>query len=80
MSILQIFEVVIHSIQHNKVRSILAGFGVAWGIFILILLLGAGKGFQDGINSIFNVFAQKSMVLYSGSVSKALNGNLSSKL
>ena len=75
-----IFEEVIHSIQHNKARSILAGFGVAWGIFILILLLGAGKGFQDGINAIFNVFAQKSMVLSSGSISKTIKGNNEGKV
>jgi putative ABC transport system permease protein len=77
---MQVFEEVMHSIQHNKVRSILAGFGVAWGIFILILLLGTGKGFQDGINSIFNVFAQKSLVLNSGSISKVVKGSNEGKV
>lgn len=36
---------VFSSISQNKVRTILAGFGIAWGIFILVVLLGVGQGF-----------------------------------
>ena len=46
--------------------------GIAEEFFIYILLLCAGKGFQDGINAIFNVFGQKSMVLSSGSIPKTV--------
>lgn len=67
---MQIFEEVIHSIQHNKVRSILAGFGVAWGIFILMLLLGTGKGFQEGIFNLFGIFAKNSFFIYGGQVAE----------
>ncbi|QZE15558.1 hypothetical protein K4L44_06915 [Halosquirtibacter laminarini] len=51
------------SIKQNKTRSVLAGFGVAWGIFILILLLGAGNGFQEGILQLFSSFAKNSMFM-----------------
>lgn len=55
---------VFNSIRQNKIRTILAGFGVAWGIFILVILLGVGQGFQNGVMSMFDIFAQKSMYVY----------------
>lgn len=59
------------SIKQSKTRSILAGFGVAWGIFILIILLGTGKGFQQGILKLFSSFAQNSIWIYGGQVSES---------
>ncbi|MDC9722856.1 MAG: ABC transporter permease [Urechidicola sp.] len=59
------------SITQSKTRSILAGFGVAWGIFILILLLGTGKGFQQGIMQLFHSFAKNSLWVYGGQVSES---------
>lgn len=66
---IQILEA-FNSIKQSKTRSILAGFGVAWGIFILILLLGTGKGFQQGILQLFNAFAKNSIWIYGGQVSE----------
>lgn len=69
------------SIQENKIRSILAGLGVIWGIFILILLLGVGKGFQNGIFQLFNSFAKNSIWIYGGQVSETtLNKSTAEKL
>jgi putative ABC transport system permease protein len=62
-----------HSIKENKVRTILSGFGISWGILILVVLLGTGKGFQDAIMSMFSVFAQKSIYVYGGSTSMKYN-------
>lgn len=58
------------SLSQNKSRSILAGFGVTWGIFILILLLGTGRGFQEGILQLFSAFAKNSIWVYGGQVSE----------
>lgn len=43
-NIMETLREIIHSIQQNKVRSFMSGFGIMWGIFILVLLLGVGKG------------------------------------
>ena len=67
---------VFNSIRRNKVRSTLAGFSVAWGIFILMVLLGVGQGFRNGVMDLFSVFAQKSMFVYGGVTSEKF-GNMS---
>ena len=43
---------IIHSIQQNKVRTFMSGFGIMWGIFILVLLLGVGKGVEYGVQDL----------------------------
>lgn len=58
------------SIRHNRVRVFLSGFGVSWGILILVLMLGAGQGFQEAVMKMFSVFAQKSMYVYGGETSQ----------
>ena len=58
-----------HSMRSNKVRTILSGFGIAWGILILVVLLGAGQGFQDSVMNLFSPYAQKSIYIYGGSTS-----------
>lgn len=54
------------SIRLNPMRNVLTGFGVAWGVFILVILLGAGKGLQEGVMRIFGDYAQNSMWVYGG--------------
>lgn len=40
------------TISRNKVRSILTGFGVFWGLFMLIVLICIGSGFRNGIDGL----------------------------
>ena len=56
----------IESIKQHQSRNILTGFGVAWGVMILILLVGAGQGLQDGVMRIFGNYAQNSLWFYAG--------------
>ena len=62
------------TIKHNRLRTALTGFSVAWGIFILIVLLGAGNGLINAIMSNNDRFLSNSMVVYGGSTSKAYDG------
>jgi putative ABC transport system permease protein len=64
------WQEILQAIQANKVRTFATAFGVFWGILMLILLLGAGQGLQNGvqqnmlldaINSIWIIPARTSM-------------------
>lgn len=62
------------TIKHNKLRTALTGFSVAWGIFILIVLLGAGNGLINAMMGNNERFLSNSMVVFGGSTSKAYDG------
>lgn len=57
----EVLKEIFASISVHKTRSVLTGFGVAWGMFILIVLLGAGNGFRTGMLSIFSGYASNSL-------------------
>jgi len=60
--------------QRNKLRTTLTGFAVAWGIFMLIVLLGAGNGLINANLKQSDRFLSSSMVVYGGWTSKAYQG------
>lgn len=48
----------------NKLRTTLTAFGVLWGIFMLIIMLGAGSGLYKGVTSEFQGFATNSLYVW----------------
>ncbi|HEY9543511.1 ABC transporter permease [Prevotella sp.] len=60
--------------KRNKLRTALTGFAVAWGIFMLIFLLGAGNGLIRAGEQNSGRFLSNSMVVFGGNTSKAYNG------
>ncbi|MGF1638189.1 MAG: ABC transporter permease, partial [Cyclobacteriaceae bacterium] len=58
-----------HTIQKNKVRTLLTAFSVAWGIFLLIILLGFGTGFQKGVEYQFRDDATNAIYVRPGKTS-----------
>lgn len=62
------------TMRHNKLRTALTGFSVAWGIFILIVLLGAGNGLINGMTSNMGDFLARSMIVSEGYTTKAYDG------
>lgn len=47
------FSEIASSLKRNKLRTALTGFSIAWGIFMLIILLAAGNGLKNGVTSNF---------------------------
>jgi putative ABC transport system permease protein len=62
------------TIKKNKIRTFLTGFSVAWGIFMLMILLGAGNGLSNGVGSNFEGNAQNAMWVWSRETSKPYAG------
>ena len=60
--------------RRNKLRTALTGFAVAWGIFMLIVLLGAGNGLINANLKQSNRFLSSSMVVFGGWTSKPYQG------
>ena len=60
--------------RRNKLRTTLTGFAVAWGIFMLIVLLGAGNGLINATMKMNGDFLTNSMEAYGGQTSKPYNG------
>ena len=58
----------------NKLRTALTGFSVAWGIFIIIFLLGAGNGLLNAVVQNSGQFLDNSMMVFSGFTSKPYDG------
>lgn len=48
------------TISRNKIRSILTGFGVFWGVFILVILCSAGRGIENGLEQMLTGFSTNS--------------------
>lgn len=60
--------------RRNKLRTTLTGFAVAWGIFMIIVLLGAGNGLINANLKQSERFLSSSMVVFGGWTSKAYQG------
>jgi len=65
---------IVDSLRTAKLRTFATALSVAWGIFMLVILLGAGKGIENGVASNFRDDATNSLWLYEGRTSKAHAG------
>ncbi|MGB5273182.1 MAG: ABC transporter permease, partial [Flavobacteriaceae bacterium] len=65
---------IIEVLTGNWFRTVLTAFGVFWGILILIILLAAGKGLENGIKSDFGDIATNTMFMWSRNTTKEYQG------
>lgn len=61
-----LWQEIMISIRTNKMRTFLTGFSIAWGIFMLIVLLAAGNGLKNGMQSNFRYMSTNSISIYEG--------------
>ena len=62
------------SIRKNKVRTVITIIGVLWGIFLLVVLLGAARGMENGFNKLFGNFATNSVFVWTQSTDTPFKG------
>jgi putative ABC transport system permease protein len=62
------------SIKQHKLRTFLTGFGVFWGIFLLLLLMGTGNGLERGVSQQFAGQAINSFFTWGGKTSLPYQG------
>ena len=71
---LDVWEEILVTITRNKTRSLLTAFGIFWGIFMLIALMGGAQGMQDMLSREFEGFATNSGFMGSNKTGKAYKG------
>lgn len=71
---LDTWEEILLTITRNKTRSLLTAFGIFWGIFMLISLMGGQKGMQSLMEVQFQGFATNSGFIGASKTSKAYKG------
>lgn len=71
---LDVWEEILVTITRNKIRSLLTAFGIFWGIFMLIALMGGAQGMQDMLSREFEGFATNSGFMGANKTSKAYKG------
>ena len=68
------YREILDTLTRNKSRSFLTGFGVFWGVFMLIALIGGGQGLKEMLNKNFNGFAQNTVMIWAQQTTKAYKG------
>lgn len=63
------------ALRRNKLRTILTGFAISWGIFMLIILLSVGNGLKNGVNTNFADRAKNTYTIWSSETELPYKGH-----
>lgn len=68
------FREILDTLSRNKSRSLLTGFGVFWGVFMLVVLVGGGDGLKQTLARQFDGFATNSALIFPQPTTKPWHG------
>ena len=68
------YKEIFTTLSRNKSRSFLTGFGVFWGVFMLLGLIGGGNGLQQLLSHNFEGFATNSVIIFAQKTTKPYAG------
>ena len=68
------YREILDTLTRNKSRTFLTGFGVFWGVFMLVSLIGGGQGLKELLNSNFEGFATNSALIWAQPTTKPYAG------
>ena len=71
---LDTYREILDTLTRNKSRSFLTGFGVFWGVFMLVALIGGGQGMKEMLQKNFAGFATNSAMVWAQPTTKAYKG------
>lgn len=71
---IDLFTEIMQTLRHNKMRTFLTGIAVAWGIFMLIVLLGMSRGLLNGATDSLDDGTMRSITVWGGMSSKPYKG------
>ena len=71
---LDTYREILDTLTRNKSRSFLTGFGVFWGVFMLVALIGGGQGIKELLSKNFEGFATNSAMVWAQPTTKAYKG------
>ena len=68
------WQEILHSIWTHKLRTFLTALGVFWGIFMLVILMGSGKGLENGVYQSIGDIATNSLYMWTNRTSMPYEG------
>ena len=68
------FKEILDTLLRNKSRTLLTGFGIFWGLFMLLAMLGGGQGLKSMLSSNFEGFATNTVILVGNYTTKPWKG------
>ncbi len=71
---IETYREILDTLSKNKSRSLLTGFGIFWGVFMLVALMGGGKGLQHLLRDNYEGFATNSAMVWAQQTTKAYHG------
>ncbi len=68
------FSEILHALGKNKLRTFFTAFGVFWGIFMLVIMLGSGKGLHNGVSQGMGDMATNALFVWTQPTSVSFKG------